>query len=377
MAKNWKTLLPKVPDQVQDPALDLKASLDGLVQLDDTLKSLITEREALEQQMKTLSGESDVTDTPANSHFEQPIDSFKTKREQDQKRFETKRQLEDKIAAKKLEFKHWEKQRNALKLKVITAKKQVERAKAFKKAIKSDDFEARWEKQRETFKTKVLKKTKDLWSEQRDTPKANWSEHRDQPKANWEENRDRPKAPILSKLKDSVVRKATKKSQPKPKAKTIKDRWGQLRDQQREAKKLKAKSEKKWDDFQKQSLVDSFDVVPKEGSNDFKSFENDFKTLAQQEKDAFEQKQEQLKAKLKAKAKATKSSLANQKQKEAKQEESKAQRQQDKQAEEKREEDRRQRQIKSRDEKKQAQKREQQREERKEARQKRKKDKYA
>ncbi|QXP58760.1 hypothetical protein [Olleya sp. HaHaR_3_96] len=373
MAKNWKTLLPKAPEQDSASALDLKASLEDLIQVDDTLKNLIAERQALEKQMKTLSGDSDVTDAPANSTFDQPIASFETKRKQDQQQFETKRQLEDKIAAKKLEFKHWENQRNTLKLKVTTAKKQVERAKTFKKDFKKDDFEARWEKQRQTFKTKVLKKPKDLWSEHRDTPKDLWSEHRDKPKANWAENRDTPKAPILSKLKDSVVRTVTKKSKPKPKSKTIKDRWGQLRDQQKEAKKLKAKSEKKWDDFQKQSMVESFDVVPKEGISDIKSFERDFKTLAQKEKDAFEQKQQKLKDKLKAKAKATKPSLTNQEKKEAKQEEAKAQRQQDKQAEEKREEDRKQRQIKSRDEKKQAQKREQQRE----ARQKRKKDKYA
>ncbi|WP_054851071.1 hypothetical protein [Olleya sp. ITB9] len=366
MAKNWKTLLPKAPEQDSASALDLKASLEDLIQVDETLKSLISEREALEQQMKTLSGESDVTDTPANSPFEQPIDSFTTKRKQDKKQFETKRQLEDKIAAKKLEFKHWEKQRNALKLKVINVKKQVARTKAFKKDFKTDDFEARWNKQRETFKARAYKKPKDLWSKHRDTPKANWAEQRDQ-----------PKAPIVAKLKDGVDRTTTKKSKPKPKSKTIKDRWGELRDQQKEAKKLKAKSEKKWDDFQKQSLVDSFDVVPKEASDDFKSFENDFKALAQQEKDAFEEKQQQLKDKLKAKAKATKTSLANQKKKEAKQQEAKAQRQQDKQAEAQREEDRRQRQIKSREEKKQAQKREQQREARKEARQKRKKDKYA
>ena len=353
MAKNWKKLLPTKPDSTSE--IDLKESLQDLLQLDDTLKSLLKERKDLEQQMKTLSGNSVATNEPVSKTFDQPIVSFQTKRKRDKKQFETKRYLEEKIVAKKLEFKHWQNQRNKLKLKVINAKKLIERKKTFKDDFLKDDFEAKWQEKRNVFKDRIVKKPKDIWSEKRDKQKES----------------------VVSKIKQSIVKKITEKVKQKPKVKKVKDQWGLLRDKNREAKKLKAKGDKKWNDIQKKSMVDSFDVLPKEGENELKQFEDDFKNLAQKEKDDFEEKQQKLKDKLKAKASNIKESLASKKKKEAKKKEEQQKGLKKKRIEEKREEESKQRQVQSREEKKKEQNREQKREERREERKNSKKDKYA
>ena len=360
MAKNWKKLVATKPEATSE--INLKESLQDLLQLDDTLKSLIKERKDLEQQIKNLSGASatESEPEPASKTFDQPIASFQTKKKEDKKQFEKKRHLEEKIATKKLEFKHWENQRNKLKLKVNKRKKQIERAKTFKDDFLKDDFEAKWQEKRNTFKDRILKKPKDIWSE----------------------NRDKPKKPVASKVKESIIKKITEKSKQKPKVKKTKDQWESLRDKKKEAQKMTGKSEKKWNEIQKKSMIDSFDVLPKEGKNELKQFEDDFKKLAQSEKDDFKEKQEKLKDNLKAKASKVKESIKNKQKKEAKQKEErekslKRKQAKEKREEEKKEEDRKQRQIQSKEETKKARKREQKREERKEERKKRKKDKYA
>jgi hypothetical protein len=347
MAKNWKKLLPTKPDSTSE--IDLKKSLQDLLQLDDTLKSLLKERKDLEQQIKALSGESIATNEPASKTFDQPIVSFQTKRKRDKKQFETKRQLEEKIAAKKLAFKHWQNQRNKLKLKVLKAKKLVERTKTFKDDFLKDDFEARWQEKRNTFKDRILKKPKDIWSEKRDKQKKS----------------------VFSKIKEPIRKKVTEKIEQKTKVKKVKDQWELLRDKNREAKKLKAKGDKKWNDIQKKSMVDAFDVLPKEAKNELKQFEDDFKRSAQKEKDDFEEKQLKLKAKLKAKASKAKNSQTSKKKKEQEEVNQK------KRLEEKREEDRQKRQTQLQENQKKERNREQKREQRREERKNRKKEKYA
>lgn len=361
MAKNWKKLLPTKPKS----EIVLKESLQDLLQLDDTIKSLIKERKNLEQQMKTLSGDSDTETKPGGKTFDQPIDSFETKRKRDQKRFKLKRLLEEKIAAKKLESKHWENQRNALKTKVTQALKVIERVKTQKDNFLKDDFEAKWQEKRDAFRDKITKKPKDIWSKKRDEQKKS----------------------IVSKVKVPIIKKIAKKIERKPKIKKVKDEWETIRDKNKEAQKLKAKGEKKWDTIQKKLMVDSFDVVPKESKNELKQFEDDFRRSAQKEKDDFEEKQQKLKDKLKGRVtKTKKSSTSKNKKKQGIQKDKQKDKQKEKQKEEikrkeradkKKEENRKQRQIQSREEKKKERDREQKREERREERKNSKKDKYA
>jgi hypothetical protein len=342
MAKNWKKLLPTGTNSELET--DLKQSFKYLLQLDDTLKDLIKERADLEQQIKALSGVSESGSTPDSKIFDQPIDSFQTKRKRDKKQFETKRQLEEKIAAKKLALKHWENKRNKLNQKVKKTKGLIKKAKSVKDGFLKDDFEAGWQEKRNIFKNRITKKSKDIWSEKRDKQKKS----------------------VFSKIKEPIRKKVTKRIEQKTKVKKVKDQWGLLRDKNREAKKLKNKGDKKWNDIQKKSMVDAFDILPKEAKNELKQFEDDFKKSSQKEKDDFEAKQLKLKAKLKAKASKSKNSLTSKKEKE-----------QEEVNQKKREEERQQKQIQSREEKKKERNREQKREQRREERKKRKKDKYA
>jgi hypothetical protein len=356
MAKNCKKLLP----ENTKPALetDLKQSFKDLLQLDDTLKNLIKEREDLEQQIKALSGVSESGSTPDSEIFEQPIESFQTKRKRDKKQFETKRKLEEKIAAKKLAFKHWENKRNKLNQKVKKTEGLIKNPKSIKDDFQKDDFEARWQEKRNVFKDRITKKPKDIWSEKRDKQKKS----------------------VFSKIKEPIRKKVTKKIAQNPKVKKVKDQWELLRDKNREAKKLKAKEDKKWNDIQKKSMVDAFDVLPKEAKNELKQFEDDFKKSAQKEKDEFEEKQQKLKDKLKAKASNLKESLTSKKkteEKEAKKKEEQQKGLNKNRVEEKREEDRQKRQTKLQEDKKKERNREQKREQRREERKNRKKDKYA
>jgi hypothetical protein len=357
MAKNWRKLLPDNAETFLE--IDLKKSFNDLLQLDDTLKDLMEECEELEQQIKTLSGVSNNGNEPARNFFDQPIESFQTKRKQDKKQFETKRYLEEKIATKKLAFKHWENQRNKFKIKVNRAKKLIDRSQSIKDDFLKDNFEARWQQKRNDFKDKKIKKPIDIWSKKQDEQKES----------------------AVSKNKVSILKKVTEKVKLKVKAQKLKDTWGELRTQAKEAKKLKAKGEKKWNEIQKKSMVDSFDILPKEAKKELRQFDGDFKKSTQNKKDDFEEKQQNLKDKFKAKAAKTRNSLTSKKKKENKKEAKQKEEQQEglkkKQAEEKHEEERQQRQIQSIEEKKKKRNREKKREERREERKNRKKDKYA
>lgn len=347
MAKNWKKLLPTGTNFELET--DLKQSFKDLLQLDDTLKDLIKEREDLEQQMKALSGVPDAESQSGSKTFDQPIDSFQTKRKRDKEQFETKRKLEEKITAKKLAFKHWENKRNKLNQKVKKTEGLIKKAKSIKDDFLKDDFEARWQEKRNVFKDRITKKPKDIWSEKRDKQKMS----------------------VFSKIKEPIRKKVTKKIEQKPKVKKVKDQWESLRDKNRETKKLKAKGDKKWNDIQKKSMIDAFDVLPKEAKNELKQFEDDFKKSAQKEKDDFEERQLKLKDKLKAKASRAKNSLTSKKEKEQEEVNQK------KRVEKKREEDRQKRQAQLQEDKKKERNREQKREQRREERKNRKKDKYA
>lgn len=347
MAKSWKKLLSNDDKSIVEA--DLEQSFKDLLQIDDTLKDLIKEREDLENQIKSLSGASDADSQPLGKTFDQPVDSFQTKRKKDSKQFEAKRKLEEKIALKKRAFEHWENKRDKLRAKVQKTERLLKKAKSLKDDYPKDDFEAVWQEKRDAFRDGITKKPKDSWSLKRDIKKTL----------------------ISSKIKTSIFRKPSSATKLKPKVKKVKEQWGKVRDKKREAQKLKAKGDKKWDDIQKKSIIDSFEVIPKEAKEELKQFEDGLKKTAQKEKDHFEEKQQKLKDRLKSKLNKPKNSVTNKKkkeQKEAKREE---------QVAEKRERNRTKRQAQLRAEKKQERNSAQRREQRKEERRNRKKDKYA
>lgn len=225
MAKSWKSFVKKEDAPAQAPGSsselpglekELNLSLAELAQSNAGLKAILQERDALEEKMRELANPS-AKKEEVNPRFSGGIDSINQKKKEDQKRFETKRKLEEKIRQKNEELDAWTKKVNRFKEKVNTTKARFDEEKkklaGLKKKLKppaTDGFD--YDKIREP-----LKKIVDDFPFTERKPKAE------------ESLVDKPLEAIKEKIRENTV------------VKKIVDAWQIARDKKREAEKIKGR----------------------------------------------------------------------------------------------------------------------------------------
>lgn len=137
MAKSWKKVIKSdTPDSQKNSgesaSLDsVQLTLDEITAQNEELAELMKERQALENEMNALlqAQKRETTD----SRFSGSIESFQTKKQQENQRSIHKKLLEQRISRKNNELKEWSEKNKRLKEKLAFQKRALQKKKAEKK----------------------------------------------------------------------------------------------------------------------------------------------------------------------------------------------------------------------------------------------------
>ncbi len=137
MAKSWKKVIkstsqdsPKTSGE-SDSLDSVQLTLDEITAQNEELAELMKERQALENEMNALI-QTQKTET-TDPRFSGPIESFKTKKKQENQRSIHKKLLEQRISRKNNELREWSEKNKRLKEKLALQKRALQKKEAEKK----------------------------------------------------------------------------------------------------------------------------------------------------------------------------------------------------------------------------------------------------
>lgn len=163
MAKSWKKLVkPTESDSQKESGEEgsleqIQLTLEEIASQNEEINQLLKERQSLETEMNSLVH----TGNPEHEdpRFSGNIESFKTKRKQENLRTEQKKKLEERIALKNKELEKWTQSQNKLKEKLAYQKKLLQKKETEKETIterktkKTKDPEPEFNRKNETEKS--------------------------------------------------------------------------------------------------------------------------------------------------------------------------------------------------------------------------------
>lgn len=271
MAKSWKSFVSKESVSEQEAGSELSGigneltlSLEELARSNAELRAMLEERNALEEKMSQLINPSAGSELQ-NPRFGGEIGSITEKRKGDQKRFEARQKLQEKIKLKNAELAEWAKKTDRLKEKVNKVKSQFEQKK----------------KEISDLKRKVKEKTSDGF----DYDKIRNPIKKIADEFPFVERIAKPKEDLAK----NPIEKVKEIIRDKPAVKKIVDDWEILRDKKREAEKIKSKFDQV---IQKKNDLFAFKDRLEKNPDDIKP--DDIESLLNAEKE--EEKQNEKKA---------------------------------------------------------------------------------